>query len=317
MSDSRVGVIIPCFRVGKRILNLLEKLDDSIYNIYLIDDQCPENTSEFVLNSRFSARINVFKNEKNLGVGGAVKKGFQLALNDGCDVFVKLDGDGQMNPDLIPFLIKPLLLNEADYAKGNRFHNLNALKRMPFVRLFGNSCLSFINKVVSGYWGIMDPTNGFIAINREALSLLPLEKIENRFFFESDMLFRLSTIQAVVTDFPMDAIYEDEESNLSVGRVLIDFPLKYCSRFFKRLFYNYFLRDFNLGSIHLIFGFLLTLFGVVFGGIQWYSHGIRNISTPTGTIMIAVLTIILGFQLLLSFLNYDVSSAPRNPLSKS
>lgn len=312
----KIAVIIPCFRVGTGILKLLEKLEDSHYNIYLIDDQCPDNTSEFVLNSRFSTRIKVLRNEKNLGVGGAVKRGLQLALNDGCEIFVKLDGDGQMNPDLIPSLIKPLIDNEADYVKGNRFHNLNTLKRMPFIRLFGNSCLSFINKVVTGYWGIMDPTNGFIALNREALILLPLEKIENRFFFESDLLFRLSTIQAVVTDYPMDAIYEDEKSNLSVRRVLVEFPFKYCSRFFKRLFYNYFLRDFNLGSIHLTFGALLTSFGLIFGGIQWYNNGIRNIETPTGTIMISVLTIILGFQLLLSFLNYDVTSVPRKPLSK-
>ena len=88
MRNLKIAVVIPCFRVGTGILKLLEKLEDSHFNIYLIDDQCPDNTSELVLNSRFSKRVNVFKNEKNLGVGGAVKKGFQLALNDGCDVFV-------------------------------------------------------------------------------------------------------------------------------------------------------------------------------------------------------------------------------------
>jgi hypothetical protein len=187
---------------------------------------------------------------------------------------------------------------------------------MPFLRLLGNSSLSLINKAVSGYWDIMDPTNGFIAINREALTRLPLEKIENRFFFESDMLFRLSSVRAVVSDFPMDAVYEDEKSNLRIRKVLIEFPFKYFTRFFKRLFYSYLLRDFNLGSVHLMVGLLLTIFGVIFGAFQWYVNDVRNLPTPTGTVMLSVVPIILGFQLLLSFLNFDVTSVPRKPLSK-
>jgi dolichol-phosphate mannosyltransferase len=316
MHKEKIAVIIPCYRVGIKILDLLGKLEDSNYFVYIIDDYCPENPSEFVLNSKFSSAFTVYRNEMNLGVGGAVKKGFELALRDGCDVFVKLDGDGQMNPDLIPLLIRPLLQKEADYVKGNRFHNLNTLKRMPFLRLLGNSSLSLINKAVSGYWDIMDPTNGFIAINREALTRLPLEKIENRFFFESDMLFRLSSVRAVVSDFPMDAVYEDEKSNLRIRKVLIEFPFKYFTRFFKRLFYSYLLRDFNLGSVHLMVGLLLTIFGVIFGAFQWYVNDVRNLPTPTGTVMLSVVPIILGFQLLLSFLNFDVTSVPRKPLSK-
>jgi dolichol-phosphate mannosyltransferase len=312
-----IAVIIPCFRVKEQILDLLAKLKDKPFRIYLVDDKCPMDTGDYVLNSDYGDDVTILRNEINLGVGGAVKKGFEQAVKDGCQIAVKLDGDGQMDPDLISELIQPILNGEADYVKGNRFHNLYALKEMPLIRVIGNSGVSFINKVASGYWNIMDPSNGFIAIHRDALNRLPLTKIDNRFFFESDMLFRLSTIGAVVVDYPMNSKYAEESSNLSVFKVLIQFPRKYLNRFIKRIFYSYFLKDFNLGTMHLIFGSLFLSFGSIFGLFKWYGNSSLGIYTPTGTIMISVITIILGVQLLLSFLNYDVSNIPRKPISGS
>ena len=154
-----------------------------------------------------------------------------------------------MDPTLIKFLVKPLIRREADYVKGNRFYNLEDLKTMPFLRLYGNSLLSFINKMVTGYWNLMDPTNGFIAIDKYSLALLPLDKIDNGFFFESDILFRLGLIRAVVMDYPIKSIYKDEKSNLRIHLIFISFPFKYLNRFFKRLFYSYVLREFNVGSL--------------------------------------------------------------------
>jgi hypothetical protein len=146
--------------------------------------------------------------------------------------------------------------------------------------------------------------------------MLPMERLDNRYFFESDLLFRLGTIRAVVSDFPMAASYGEEESNLRIRRVLVEFPPKYLNRFLKRIFYNYLLRDFSIGSLQLLTGSLLFLFGVIFGVYQWIVHDQLQTVTPTGTVMIAVLPIILGFQLLLSFLNYDIANMPSKPLCK-
>lgn len=312
----KIAVIIPCYRVKKHIIPLLNQLLKSNYYIYVVDDKCPENTGVFVKEQLQHPQLTVLFNEINLGVGGAVKTGYVQALKDECEIFVKLDGDGQMNPSLIPDLIHPILIGEVDFSKGNRFYNINTLVNMPLIRLIGNSALSFINKIVNGYWALMDPTNGFVAIHKTALLMLPLDKIDNRYFFESDLLFRLGTIRAVVEDFPMDAKYQDEESGLNIRKILFEFPPKYFVRFFKRIFYNYFLRDFNVGSLQLIFGVILTFFGLIYGVINWINNVKEGVSTPTGTIMIAVLPIILGFQLLLSFVNYDINNVPKKPLSK-
>ena len=183
-----------------------------------------------------------------LGVGGAVVSGFQRALEEEMDVVVKIDGDGQMDPRLLPRFIQPIINGKADFTKGSRFYSLDSLAAMPTLRKFGNAIFSLVNKVSSGYWNIMDPTNGYLAIHRRALSFLPLEKLNNGYFFESDLLFRLGTIRAVVTDIPMNSKYEDEKSHLSILKVMCTFPLLYARAFFKRVFYIYFLRDFNFNT---------------------------------------------------------------------
>jgi uncharacterized membrane protein len=162
----------------------------------------------------------------------------------------------------------------------------------------------------------MDPTNGFTAIHKTALGQLPLDKISNRYFFESDMLFRLGTIRAVVKDIPMDAVYADESSNLKVGEVIFEFVPLYIKAFFKRTMYCYFLRDFNVGTLEFIIGSLLFLFGLVFGGLNWFLSVEKQEMASTGTVMIASIPIILGFQLLLSAFHFDIANVPKIVLQK-
>src|SRR5690606_32001950 len=148
-------------------------------------------------------RVRVIRHASNLGVGGAVITGYQAAIADGMDILVKLDGDGQMDASLIPDFIEPIINGEADYTKGNRFFDLEELRSMPRIRLIGNAVLSFMTKFSSGYWNLFDPTNGFTALHADVARYLPLSKISKRYFFESDMLFRLNTLRAVVHDIPM------------------------------------------------------------------------------------------------------------------
>lgn len=310
-----VAVTIPCYNVKAQILDVLSAIGDNVDRIYVVDDCCPQFSGQYVLDNQADPRVKVIFHDKNRGVGGATCTGYQAALEEGIDIVVKLDGDGQMNPRLIPKLIKPLLDKKADYSKGTRFHSLQSLRSMPFMRKLGNACLSFVSKAASGYWNIMDPTNGFTAINAVALAHLELEKIHERYFFESDMLFRLATVRAVVRDVPMDAVYADEKSGLQIRKVLIEFPPLYTKAFFKRLGYNYFLRDFNVASLELLVGLPLLIFGVVFGTYHWI-EGIQTVLyASTGTVMLAVLPIILGFQLLLSAITFDLSNIPTVPLA--
>jgi glycosyltransferase involved in cell wall biosynthesis len=310
----KIAVAIPCYKTKDFILKVIEKIGNEVSKIYVIDDKCTEGTGKYVVDNNKDPRVEVIFNEVNMGVGGAVKEGFKRALEDNMDIVVKIDGDSQMDPTLIPKFVKPIIDGKADYVKGNRFYSLDYLQKMPSMRLFGNSFLSFINKMVSGYWNIMDPTNGYVAISTKAIKLLPLNKIANRYFFESDMLFRLNIVRACIKEVPMKALYQNEKSSLRIGKILLSFPSMYLKRFVKRIFYNYFLRDFNIGSVEIVFGTCFFLFGLIFGIYKWYqSIHFQNPST-SGTVMLAALPIIIGIQFLLAAVQYDISNVPKEPL---
>ena len=310
----QIAVVIPAFRVSKHILEVIEQIGPEVSSIYVVDDKCPEETGKMLERDCNDSRLKVLFHEKNKGVGGATISGFKQAIEDRADIVIKLDGDGQMDPANIPALIQPILDGRADYTKGNRFFRHDSLRSMPLIRVVGNSFLSLINKISSGYWNLMDPTNGYIAIHGNVLRIMRLNYLDHGYFFESDMLYRLNTLRAVVREVPMDAIYRDEESNLSVLRVALEFPGKYLSRFLKRIFYNYYLRDFNACSVELIVGLGLLIFGAAFGAFHWVSGVKEGVFASTGTVMLAALPIILGFQLLLAALNFDVMNVPTEPI---
>jgi glycosyltransferase involved in cell wall biosynthesis len=282
-----------------------------VCKIYVVDDCCPDGSGDFVIQHCTDERVIVLRNPVNLGVGGAVMTGYRTAIADGIDIIVKIDGDGQMDPSLISDFVSPIIAGNADYTKGNRFFNLEKISEMPKIRLFGNAVLSFMTKLSSGYWELFDPTNGYTAIHSEVAKHLPLDKISQRYFFETDMLFRLNTLGAVVIDIPMDAKYEDEVSNLKVSKVIGEFLIKHIRNFGKRIFYNYYLRGMSLASIELPFGLILLTAGSTFGISHWIESLQQNVPTPAGTVMLSALPVIIGFQLLLAFIGHDISSSPR------
>jgi dolichol-phosphate mannosyltransferase len=314
--ENKIAVIIPCYKVTKHILAVLQKIGPEVDFIYVVDDCCPDNTAEWVRTHCSDPRIRRIRHEQNLGVGGAVITGYRAAILEGATLLIKLDGDGQMDPALIPQLIAPLLRGDADYTKGNRFFNLEKIRAMPTLRLFGNALLSFIAKLSTGYWDIFDPTNGYTALHADVAKQLPFDKISPRYFFESDLLFRLNTLRAVVVDVPMDAHYGDEISHLTISHIIGEFLFKHARNFFKRLFYNYYLRNMSLASIELPLGTLFLFFGLIYGSIQWMHSAKHHLPTPTGTIMIATLSTIIGLQFVMAFLNYDMNSVCRNPLHR-
>jgi len=306
----KVSIVIPAYKASKYIVDVIDTIPEFIDKIIVVDDKCPENTGKIVENLK-NKRLIVLYHSENQGVGGAVITGYKKALDLNMDIVVKIDADGQMDINYLENLIKPILDGEADYAKGNRFYDFKALRQMPKVRLFGNSGLSFLVKIASGYWNMMDPTNGYTAINRYAIENLDLDKIAKRYFFESDMLINLNIENAVVVNVPIPAKYGNEESSLSITRTLFSFPPKLFKGLSKRLFLKYFIYDFNMLSIYLILGLPMVLFGILFGLYHWILAVVNNINTPVGTIMLSVLPIILGTQFLLQAIQIDMNNIPR------
>lgn len=309
--DASVAVVLPCYKVTRHILDVLVRIGPEVAAIYVVDDCCPDHSGDFVKAHTKDTRVQVLHNDVNLGVGGATMAGYQAAIRDGHDVLVKVDGDGQMAPELIPCFVAPILEGAADYTKGNRFYDLEHIGRMPALRLFGNAGLSLVSKFSTGYWDIFDPTNGYTAIHAKVAKHLPFERISKRYFFESDLLFRLNTMRAVVMDIPMDSHYADEVSNLKIKAILGEFLGKHLRNFGKRIVYNYFLRDMSAASIHLLLGLILLLSGTIFGAYQWGMAAASQVLASPGTVMLAALPLIMGLQFLLAFLIHDTQAVPR------
>lgn len=316
-SGRRIAAILPCYKVGRRVLDVIARIGPECDRIYVVDDACPEATGDVVARECADPRVRILRHQRNEGVGGAVVTGYRAALEEGCTVLVKIDGDGQMDPALLARFVAPILAGQADYAKGNRFWDLDQLRVMPLYRIAGNLALSFMTKLSAGYWDLFDPTNGYTALHAAVARRLPLDKLDRRYFFETDLLFRLGTTRAVVVDVPMDAVYGDERSNLRVSRVLGPFLIGHTVNTVKRIFYNYFLRDFSVATLELVAGAALLAFGTVVGVEAWTISARTGQPTLPGTVMLSGLPILAGLQLLLAFVGYDIASVPRRPIHPS
>jgi glycosyltransferase involved in cell wall biosynthesis len=300
-----ICVIIPAFKVSKHIVHVVESIGPEVQKIIVIDDACPESSGNVLVQINSDPRLEVIYHKINMGVGGAVKTGYRRALEIDYDLVIKIDGDGQMDTSKIKEFVAPLIANQADYTKGNRFVDIESIRLMPKIRIIGNLILSFMAKLSSGQWHIFDPNNGFTAITRDALKKLPLQKIDDGYFFESDLLFRLYLVNARVKDIPMFAIYGVEKSNLKINRVLLEFPVKHFRNFLKRIVYRYYLKDFNLASIELPIGIFLIGFGFLAGLTSWVRGILTDAPTATGTLVLIAMSVLAGLQLVLAFFSYD------------
>jgi glycosyltransferase involved in cell wall biosynthesis len=246
-----------------------------------------------------------------MGVGGATAIGYKAALEQGADIIVKMDGDGQMPPEHLAELLDPLIDGGYDYAKGNRFLNPESLPEMPKVRLLGNIALTFMTKMATGYWNVFDPQNGYTAIRADMLSRLNLDEVHERFFFENDMLVQLSLHDARVKDVAIPARYGEEISSLNPTRIIFTFPSLLFHRFWRRVWHNYVVRDFSPIALFLLLGLPLLGWGTAFGLYTWLHSIFTDEFASTGTVMLSVLPFVLGFELLLQAVVLDIQHAPK------
>jgi glycosyltransferase involved in cell wall biosynthesis len=311
-----IVVVIPAYRASEGIAAVVASVPDFVRHIVVVNDGSPDDTSA-VVRAVADPRVALVEHEANQGVGGAVMTGYQRALMLGAEVIVKMDSDGQMDPDYLLALITPIVVGEADYTKGNRFLHERELRAMPGRRRFGNAGLSFLTKLASGYWGIFDPTNGYTALHASLVPMLGTIPIAKRYFFESSMLLSLSLLRAVVRDVPIPARYPGTASHLSESHAAMQFPWQLLRGFLRRVRLQYFVRDFTAASLYLVVGMILTVFGAIWGAWHWAASIQQGVPATTGTVMIAVLPIVVGVQLLLQAITLDIQGAPDAPLHAS
>lgn len=311
--NKQIAVVIPYYNAANHIVNVVEKLPSFIDEVFIVDDRGSQALPIEQINGlNITSKITVVKNEVNLGVGGATKHGFQKAIISNHDIVVKVDADDQMDTTYIEEMIRYLIDDKAEMVKGNRFVDTKALMKMPVVRRVGNLGLSFLMKVATGYWNNFDPTNGFLAINTASLKKINFENLSDRYFFETSLISELYFVNVRIKDIPMPAIYGEEKSSMKVWKMPLIFSKKLMGLFFKRIIKQYFLFDFNIASLYILVGLPMFLFGVIYGIYNWFYYSSHNLFTPTGTIMLVSISIILGFQLLLQAIQYDIFNAPKS-----
>ena len=312
----KVGVVIPCFRVRETLPTVVRNLPGWIDVIIVVDDACPEKSSEVLKGASTDSRLIVLLHPTNQGVGGAMMTGFKRALEECCDIIVKVDGDDQMDATYLPNLLHPIASGLCDFTKGNRFIHLESLRSMPLVRRIGNSGLTLLTKFASGYWHISDPTNGYLAIHKEALRLLSFGRISRGFFFETSLLIQLNILRAVAFDIPIPARYQNERSSLSVMRAAFGFPPRLIRGLLQRILWRYLFYDISATTFCLFSGLAMTFAGVVFGTLRWTQGGMSGEVQSAGTVALALLPTIIGLQLLLQALVLDVIDKPPLPLQR-
>lgn len=306
----RVAVVVPAYNEEAFIERVIKTMPDFVDHIIVVDDCSHDETFEKARRSG-DERVLVLRTPSNQGVGGATIVGYHKALELGSDIIVKMDGDGQMPPEYLPDLLNALIEERYDCAKGNRFLISEALVAMPKHRLLGNIVLTFMAKLASGYWHIFDFANGYTAITARALRALDYNILHKRYFFEKDLLIQLSMHNFRVKDVPIPARYGEEESGINPVHVAVTFPFLFFRRFLWRIYQKYMLRDFSPIALFLIVGSLLFLWGVGFGIYLWVRSTLTEHPTSTGTVMLAVVPLILGFQLLLQALVLDIHETPK------
>ncbi len=314
--EVHIAAVVPAYHVAAELPDVLRQMPAVVQTIIVVDDASRDDTAAVAESwARIDPRILVLRHEENRGVGGAMITGFRRALEAGADIVVKVDGDGQMPLWLLPQLVQPLIDGEADYTKGNRFRDFQAIRSMPLVRRIGNVILSFLAKAATGYWQCFDPTNGFVAIRADVLSQLPIHRIDSGYFFETSMLSHLYLLGAVVKEVPTPARYAGETSSLRIGRVVRQFPGRLLWSLLRRVTLKNFVYDFNMESFHLALGIPLLGAGLVYGGYHWWWYATHRVPAPAGTVVLSALLITTSVQLLISAVNLDLQAIPREPIN--
>lgn len=304
-----VAVVLPAHNEAAHIGGVLRDIPSLVDKVIVVDDASTDNTAE-IAEECGDERVVVVRHERNSGVGAATKTGYRIAIEGRYDLVAKIDADGQMRGIELERLLEPFNLGMADYAKGNRFYFRDATLGMPLARSFGNSALSFLTKLASGYWHVFDSQCGFTVASTPFLELLDLDQIADGYFFENDMLIRMNSLNARVVDVPVSTIYGDEVSGVSISKVVASFPPKLLAGGLRRFWRKNLVTDFGpIGALTVI-GTLLVAFGALFGAYHWWLSVVTAVAATTGTVMIAVLPLILGLQLLIQAFSMSVVASP-------
>jgi len=304
--DRRIGVVVPAFNEELLIRATLESVPDFVDVVYAVDDASKDETLSIMEEvAEGDPRIVVIRHEENRGVGAAIVSGYLQCLVDGVDVAVVMAGDNQMDPEMVPRLLDPVVEGVCDYAKGNRLIGRGYREGMSCWRFLGNSLLTFLTKLSSGYWKIMDPQNGFTAIGRGALEAVEWGDVFTYYGYCNDILAKLNVYGFRVRDVSIPARYGDEKSKIRYGSYILRVSGLLLRNFFWRLKEKYLILSFNPLVFFYLFGLILTPVGFILGVWSVYIWLYQGASLFIRAAL-STLIFIVGLQFLLFAMLFDM-----------
>jgi glycosyltransferase involved in cell wall biosynthesis len=259
-----------------------------------------------VFNENETSRIVLINNLENAKVGGAISVGYLWCRNHSIDCTAVMDGDAQMDPDELESLCSPIVFSELDYVKGNRLSHKAAIRMIPRKRYFGNSVLSALTKVASGYWRISDTQTGYTAISLDSLYKIDIHKIYRSYGLRNDILIKLNVAKCTIKEIPIKPVYSvGEQSKMKIGKVIPTVAALLVRGFFYRIVKKYLIIDFHP---IFIFYFISFLSGIL--GLGFLVDIIHNLLTTDdvsmGTYFAFVLLIVTSFLTLGFAMWFDV-----------
>lgn len=294
-----IGVAVPAYNEEKLIEKTLTTMPEFIDHIVVINDHSNDKTLSIIQKlQKKDKRITIIDNSENHGIGYSLTKGLKKAAELGCDRIAVMAGDAQMDPNQLSPMLDNMAKRNLDFIKANRFMHLEALKSMPKYRRIGNIIVTILTKFATGYYSIFDTQNGYVVYSKDVIERMPWNLIGNRYEFENTILIGLSIIDAKIGDFPMPALYGDETSTIKIFSTTMRVLKCLMIGFWQRIYYKYILYSFHPIALFLLTGLTLFTIGIIAGIWLIVAKIITSISPTSGTVMLAVLPIILGIQLL-------------------
>jgi glycosyltransferase involved in cell wall biosynthesis len=310
--DFSVGVVVPAYNEESLIGATLSGIPEYIDHVYVINDGSLDNTLEVIKDYQSrDSRIVIINHENNQGVGAAIVSGYKNALEDEVEITLVMGGDNQMDPKYIPVLLDPIVSGQADYTKGNRLMSKEFRKGMSRYRTLGNMILTFLTKIASGYWHIIDPQNGYTAINLKALETIDLDSVFTYYGYCNDLLVKLNVYGFKVVDVQMPAKYGDEKSKIKYGEYIIKVSKMLLNNFFWRLKMKYVVLSFNPVIFFYLMGMIITPISILFGGYSLYYKFILGQDLFI-RLALSMLLFIIGIQFLFFAMLFDMQSQQGN-----
>lgn len=306
--EKKIAVVVPCHNEELLIGQVITTMPHFVDRIIIVDDCSTDNTTEIVQTYIDEAphRIKLIKHDDNQGVGGSIATGYKQALAEEIDVTVVMAGDAQMDPDDLPRVIKPVVSGEYDYAKGNRLFTGDAWNKIPRIRYLGNSFLSLLTKIASGYWHVADSQSGYTAINLVALKRIDWDLMYKRYGQPNDLLVRLNIFNFRVCDVPIRPVYGvGEKSGIRPLRMIPQLSWLLFRLFIYRLVQKYVIRDFHPLLFFYMMGMALFPAGSILGIYLFISRITMGPVAGTSALFASFL-IITGLQFLFFAMWFDM-----------